>query len=454
LILDGWQADAVRDLLVVKADGETWAARNGVLVCPRQNGKGAILEAIVLADMFLFGQQLVIWTAHEFSTANEAFLRVRNHIQRNDWMESLIDRITTANGNVGIELTTGQRLLFKARSAGSQRGFSADRLIYDEAYNLADATLEASLPSMSARPNAQTLFTSSAPTDRPESQVLRRLMRRGRRTPKVKSGPVPAKDPRLAYLEFSADPSADLDDPNAWRQANPGMTSRRAVPTLETVADERASMTDAGFARERLGIIEDAHGASVIDLDLWDELADEDSTPLDGVVFAVDVAPDQSFTSISLAGVRADGLVHAEVADRRKGTGWVADRLAELQSNWSPQSIVLDPIGQSAALVPALDAAGVQYRLIGTRDVTAGCAFFYSSVSERRLRYFPQPGLRAAIEAASKRKVGEDGWAWNRRDTTDISPLVSLTNAVYAQAVASGRAADPAADSRMFFFSR
>jgi hypothetical protein len=42
-------------------------------------------------------------------------------------------------------------------------------------------------------------------------------------------------------------------------------------------------------------------------------------------------------------------------------------------------------------------------------------------------------GLRAALEAARKRDAGDAGaWLWNRRDDTDISPLVASTLAVFA----------------------
>jgi hypothetical protein len=44
-----------------------------------------------------------------------------------------------------------------------------------------------------------------------------------------------------------------------------------------------------------------------------------------------------------------------------------------------------------------------------------------------------QIGLRAALEAARKRDAGDAGaWLWNRRDDTDISPLVAATLAVFA----------------------
>ena len=58
-----------------RADGK-WAAFETALIVPRQNGKGSILEARELAGLFLFGEQLILHSAHEFKTAQEAFRRV------------------------------------------------------------------------------------------------------------------------------------------------------------------------------------------------------------------------------------------------------------------------------------------------------------------------------------------------------------------------------------------
>jgi hypothetical protein len=60
-----------------------------------------------------------------------------------------------------------------------------------------------------------------------------------------------------------------------------------------------------------------------------------------------------------------------------------------------------------------------------------------------------QPGLTAALESARKRDAGEAGaWLWNRRDETDISPLVAVTLAAFAQS----QKAPEVVDSRVIVF--
>lgn len=427
LKLDIWQQGVVNDILGEKPDG-TWAAFEGCVVATRQNGKGSILEAIELAGLFLFDEKLIIHSAHEFKTAQEAFLRILSLVQNTPDLDAKVQRVRTSHGEEGIELKNGNRLRFLARSNGSGRGFSCDRLIYDEAYDLPAETVAASLPTLSARPNPQLIYTSSGALAK--SETLRRVMSRGRREP-GKNGEIPSLDPNLAYLEFSADPKADLDDREQWRLANPATESGRI--NLDFVAKERAAMSEVAFARERLGILDESNGATVIDMDLWAERGDPLSSPLDPVAFAIDVNPDSSYASIAVAGRRADGRVHTEVVERNRGTGWIVDAIAELVEDWSPSSVTLDAIGPAGALLPSFAERGVEIDVVTMGQYGQACQGFKTMVDDDRLRFKEQKGLTAALEAARKRPLGDSGaWGWHRRDTTDITPLVAVTLATYA----------------------
>lgn len=454
LVLDEWQREVVRDIMAEKSDG-TWLAPSVVLVAPRQNSKSTMLITVMLADLFLMeANRLVVFSAHEIRSANEIFTQMVRIIEApgNEWMRHKIkpNGIRTANGQVSLVGKNGTRIMFTARSKGAGRGMSIDRLLYDEAYNLPAETLAAMLPAMSARPNAQVVYASSAPVEHPDSDVLRALIRRGRRTPVKGSKELAPAPEDMIYIEFSSPPDADIDDESTWVIANPAVSTGRI--SLETIRAERAAMPEHIWVRERLGIINEASNGGVIDIDLWDSLADAASSPLDPVVFSVDVSPDQSTATIAMAGMRADGLMHVEIVKRDRGTAWVPEALATLQTNWNPALIVLDPIGQNNALVPLLDEQGVIYSLLSTRDVVSASAFLYAQIQEKRLRHFPTPPLRTAVEAATKRNVGESGWAFSRKGTTDITPLVAITLAAYAQARANGMTEPEPEKAKVHFF--
>lgn len=414
LILDPWQASVLDGALSEDGDGR-WAAFEVGLIVPRQNGKGSVLEAREIAGLFLFGEQLILHSAHEFKTAQEAFRRVLQLVQSNRDLDRLIMRVRTSHGEEGIELKSGQRLRFVARSTGSGRGFTGDTVILDEAYKLSQTTLAALLPTMSARPNPQLWYTSSAPLPTVESEVLRKLCKRGRQG----AG-------SLAYYEFCADKDADLDDPKAWAQANPAMPHRVSA---EFVGRERQALDGEGFARERLGIWVDLLDTTeqVVSPEDWADRLDESSSVSGPLAFALDVSPDGGSAAIAVS----DGT-HVEVIEHRPRTGWVVDRLTALIDRWKPLTIALDPKGPAGSLLAQLQLAGIEVLAVNGAEHAQACGGFLDAVIEDRLTHIGQPPLEVAVAGATRRTLG-DAWAWSRRHSTvDISPLVAVTLARWA----------------------
>ena len=156
LHLDDWER-WVLDQGLGRTEDRQWAAFEKALIVSRQNGKGAVLEALELAALFLddFDTDLILHSAHEFKTASEAFRRIQGRIDSHPLFKRRVKQVYLQRGAESIELKNGKRLRFVARSSGSGRGFSADLVILDEAYELGDAAMAALLPTLSARPNPQ-----------------------------------------------------------------------------------------------------------------------------------------------------------------------------------------------------------------------------------------------------------------------------------------------------------
>lgn len=412
--LDDWQRYVLECGLAERANGR-WAAFEVALIVPRQNGKTHILMAVELAGLFLFGEELILHSAHQFKAAKESFRMLLQVIDGCDFLRSRVKRVSNTNGEEGIELVTGQRARFIARSQASGRGFSGDKVIMDEAYNLSDDALAALLPTLSARPNPQLWYASSA--GQPDSFQLQHIRERGL-----------AHSPGLAYLEWSAPDDADHADVNAWAQANPALGIRISA---EHVANERGSFSEAAFARERLGIWEDSRTAAVIPADLWAGLADRKSVMLDPVAFAIDVSVDRKRASVAAAGRRMDGIIHVEVIDNREGTAWIPERLAQLTRDHGHTAVVVDQVGAAAALLPELTKQGIACTVTNTRDYANACARFYDAVHHGTIRHLDSPVLNLSVNQARQRVMG-DAWAWQRRDLdTDITPLVAVTLALH-----------------------
>jgi phage terminase large subunit-like protein len=438
--LDEWQRSSLDDHCAERADGK-WFTLESAEEVPRQNGKGEIINALMLLHLFVLRTEVVIYSAHEFKTAKEAYLKIYALVKNTPEFDKQVAYYHNSNEDTSIGLRSGQRLRFLTRSKDGGRGFTGDVIIFDEAFNLNQASMAAILPTLSSRPNPHIYYFSSSGKDTGESDVFRGLKARG-----------DEGDPSLIWLSYSADPkTADPDSAESRAQANPAYNIRIFDSFIDV---ERKTFTEIDFMRERLGVWDDTKTAAVIDLDVWAAAGDVLSSALDPVSFAIDIPPDSSFTSVAIAGRRADGKVHTEVVKRSRGTGWVVDFMEDMQSKWKPASIVLDAIGPAGALLNSFAIAGVDVEVVSMREYGQACGSFKEMVLNDDIRHKDQPGLNAALESARKRPLGDSGaWGWNRRDETDISPLVAVTLAVFAHS-RSAAAAQPPVDSRMFVFGR
>ena len=228
LILDPWQCYCL-DLSLGEGDGGKWASFEVCLICGRQNGKNSILEARQLAGLFLFGEELIIHTAHQFKTARRSFRRLLRLIEQTPELDRRVAKVSRSHGEEGIELKNGHELQFLARSGQSARGFSGDLLIYDEAMFLISEDVGASLPLLSARTLAtdggpQVWYTASA--GMMHSTQLARVRRRG----------IAGTDDALTFLEYSIDPHTPRCDPSCSKHDTPFTPESylKANPALQT----------------------------------------------------------------------------------------------------------------------------------------------------------------------------------------------------------------------------
>lgn len=435
LVLDGWQQDVLRDALGERPDGRWSSFENAVLVS-RQNGKGSILEARVLAGLLLFGEKLIVWTSHQAKTSTEAFGRIEALFSNFDDIRRRVKKFSHTNGEEGVEMLGGARLRFVARSGKSGRGFSGDLVILDEALELAHKQVDALFPTMSARPNPQVWYTSSPPVDSLSGEVLFGIRRRALDAIQHE------RDDGLTYYDWGVEGVLDdlkkinLNDLELARRSNPAYNIRI---TPEFTLKERRALSDEGYARERLGIWprDLSTNYQVVSEQQWEDALDVKSAIVGTMAFSVDVSPDRQRGTIGSAGRRADGGTHIEVVDARPGTGWIVPRLQKLVERQKPCAIAIDEKGAAGSLIAEAEAAGLAIVKINMTDVARGYALVYDGVagadeSARNLHHIGQPELDEAVKGAMKRTLG-DGSAWDRKTSAvDITPLVACSNALAA----------------------
>jgi len=487
--LDDWQRWWLAEACGTRPDGR-WAAFEVAGICSRQNGKNAMLEVRELGGLFLFGEGMIIHTAHEFKAAAEHFRRVRDTIASYDELSKRVKRVMTSHGDEAIELrptptlvfgpgakrvrksVTG-RLRFLARSRGSGRSFTADCVVYDEAMFLTDEQVGASMPTMRAVPNPQMYYTASAGMkDSVQLAMVRRRILR--------------KDPTVMGAEWSIDPHLDTcprdevrgrkanhyvvcsrhddrDDPRSWAKANPAF-GRRIF--YDHFSREFASMSPSAFDRELLGVGDwppEEESWSVVSQEAWDGCAMTDpGGAVRPLAFALDVNPEMTVATIAAAWERpepqltvarkvyfSDGAEFSAAQPRgrrvvleiprgcsREGTDWVIPRLAELRRQWRPSAICIPRNGPAASLADAAERLGMEITKASSADEAAAFALMVTGIRNKEIVHLGRenaPALWSAVASAETREVGDGGRSWSRRNSEeDITPVTAATLAYWA----------------------
>lgn len=237
---------------------------------------------------------------------------------------------------------------------------------------------------------------------------------------------------RLAYFEWSADPDADPDDPEAWADANPALGFR--IPP-EAIERDLGALDPDDFTREHLGIFPAEVDAidPVIDEDDWRACAKPGSAAKDPVVLGFAVSLDRRWSCIAAVGDATTGVgIHVELLDNRQRTGWVVPRLLELQSRHSPAAIACNPTGPAGGLLAECEKAGLKITEVGSADWTKACQAALDAITEHQWRHLDQPALNTAVSGTAKRSTG-DAWVFDRRAKIDISPLEAVALAAWVK---------------------
>lgn len=441
-----WQADIVVDAHGVQADG-LWSSYEVLLLLARQNGKGGVTEAIELGGLFLFREPMILHSAHEFKTSGEAFRRVVDIIDGSDWLTRRVKAISRSKGQEGVELTRaagGGRLLFVARTAGSGRGFTGSKNVFDEAYALTVSQFAAQTPTLATIPNPQIIYTSTPPDEdtgpMPQDAMLPSVRRRAR------SGA-----PRLGYYEWSPPEKFDRHDIEVMYATNPSAGIRTATAngiSIEFLQGQLAAFEAAGkpqkFDTEHLGYFppdEDEQWLVIPEGD-WLALGDVAEQPSGQVAFGLDVDHDRSGAAIGVAWRRPDKLRQVELTrdadgqvDYRLGTGWCVGRAKALTDRWADSVLVVDKNGPAGSLVADLEAAGVPLVTMTAPDAGRAFGDIFDAVAGRDMaardvRHGNQADLTAAVAGAVDRKVG-NARAWDVKVSRRFAPLGAVTAALW-----------------------
>lgn len=418
---DPWQATTIDAWLGRRPDGQ-WASPRCGLVVPRQNGKNAVLEIRELFGVIALGER-VLHTAHEVKTARKAFLRLCSFFENErefPELAALVREIRKTNGQEAIVLRNGGSVEFIARSKSSGRGFSVDVLVLDEVQEASEEALAALLPTISASPNPQVIFTGTPPGPKADGEVFTR----------VRQSAHDETDRGLCWREWACTEGVDPFDVAEIARANPSLGIRLLI---ETVEGERSMMDPAEFARERLGVWDSSAGTGGLDMARWAKLGEiptEDKRP-SPVAFAVAGSQDRQWFHIALAGLRADGKRHLQVIRSFRGATDVVPELEKLIAEWSPVGVAVNPAGPAGSLIADLQAKKIEPVLVTGRDEGQAVGMFRDGFDDGSICHQGETVLGMAVEHAKLKDSGQSK-VWDYRGDIDVAPLQAVTGALFA----------------------
>lgn len=443
------------DAIFAEKDDQVPVHDEVCIVGPRQTvGKTATLQVAALTDLFVLEVELAVWTAHEAKTARKTFMDMRRRILANPDYEARA-HFETAIGREAIVLDTGERLEFHARSGGSGRGFTCQKITLDEWLYGQPGDLGALAPTLVTVPDAQTRYASSA--GKVSSGALRDLRRRGR-----------AGDVGLAYAEYGAPrppcelgdrcphvpmdevPGCALDDRELWWRASSALWSGR-IP-LGAIEKQRRKLPPLEFMREFLSWWEDPpniEGDGDLDLAAWLRLHDPAAEPRRPMYVGVDQGEDRT-VSIGCAWRRPDLLAQVLLAQRdadNVDVGLSPDqavaRLVELRKRWGARVLLGGPaIGLERALLDA----GVPSEAVNGSEFATACGQLNDRLRQGTLRHGDQGQLNDSVGVARWRSVGTAGErAFQLKNAPGIGPVAAVVRALHGLLSRPGHVLAPVA---------
>ena len=468
LIPDPWQVDILHCWMGRRRDGK-WLHRSCGLAVPRQNGKNGAIEVRELFGLIELGEW-ILHTAHELKTSRKAFKRLKHFFgeKRDDpnakfpELNALVSEVRNTNGQEAIVLkdvwrvddtlvrsigrpegddvelvARGGMIEFATRTGGGARGTTYDLLIIDESQHLAEEDLAAVRPTISsgALGNSQIIYLGTPPDPEKLGAGFGQAFLRIR----SQAGTVKT----LCWIEYGAPdgPRPDLEDLRLLYACNPSLDVRHANGMhgldVEVIEGERNDLDPDDYARERLGWWGNPEAKThrgVIDMDQWRALrVTADDVPTRGLV-VVDVAPDQSRTTVALATDGPDGRPLVLV-DWHEGTSWPVARVKQLTADLATTlEVCLTPSAHIFSV--KLTEAGIEHRKLTPTETGAGCGALQQMVHDGDLAHVGQPILEIAVKNAVTKYVG-DVQQWDRRANrnrdakpVDITPVVAASVAL------------------------
>lgn len=432
---DWWQSQLGTVCLGLDKNGKYAATVGGVgMSVPRQTGKTYFVLSLLVIMCILFPGLQVVWTAHHLRTSTKTFTSLRGICRRKKVAPYIAldgrgkPAIRASNGEQEVVFRNGSKIMFGARAMGFGRGFDEiDVEVFDEAQILDTKSLEDMIAATNQARHkfgALLFFMGTPPRQIDPSEAYRN------RRDKALEG----RANNAVWLELSADPDSHPDDATQYPIMNPSYPKRTPLESLHRLRENLGD--EDSWNREGRGIWDPKNTKHVIDAITWGKVADPSSMPTERLTLAIDVAPDRSVASVSLAGKRPDDLWHVELDEHRTGADWTVGWVKQRAERNELHAVVVDELAGLTEKKHGrnyLKGTDIEVTLAASegRDMAMAWATYHDAVTSARMRHTDQPQVNVALTQAATRDL-QGGKALTKKATTsDITPLTSQTLALW-----------------------
>ena len=417
-----WQARAARIASERRPDG-SWRYPIMVVTVPRQSGKTTLLRAVMAHRAMTRRDWLGFYTAQTGKDATARWKDLVKIINRNEILRSYTKTREAAGSPSLTFLRTESQIAPFAPTPTSLHGYTPPFVGLDEcfAHSEDDGTdlLGAVMPAQSTLTDRQ-LWLISTKGDA-SSTWFHSWVDRGR----AATGD---PDATIGHVEYCAPENADLYDPSVWATYHPALGHTMTIDSLA----EQALHCPPGEWRRAYGNLTSATSESVLDLNVWDNLAGPITAPDERQPIGIgyDVHHDRSHASIWSAWIADDGRAQLKVIASAPGLDWLAERVKDTRDALGERArLVAHDDGPVRQVTDQLVRDGYQVTAVGGRDFTTACGAILWRANIGQLEHDAAPELRSAWVNAAHRPLG-DGWAFSRH--LSAGPIDSLIAALLA----------------------
>lgn len=430
-----------------------------IVLVARQNGKTHWFKKLGLFFNYVLKTKLTIGTAQNIDKANDTFEEAVDLIENTPELYKEFEKVLRGAGKREYILRDGERWKVIANNRRG-RGWSSDLILMDEMREQTNWDgWSAVSKTMLARPNAILFGVSNAGDV--TSVVLRHLRMQAMEQIGDPDGISKNRDglggqdvgDGLALFEWSAVPECEIDDREAWAQANPslgyGFLTERALHSAMLTDPEQV------FRTECLCQWVESTLPEPFPTGAWDGGIDPESkiAPESAITYGIDMSQNRTWTTIAACGLREDGQYHIEIVARAVGSEWAIDWFRKRQVKGKMRLAFQGrgaPVTGLAEQICTLK--NVERCAIEGPDLTSGWGRFYDAVAasapdhlgKTRIYHLPQPVLDTPARTCQLRQLGGGAEIPDRaKSPDDVAPL-------FACFIAFAAASAPKKDNKVY----